>query len=224
MISSPKPDFQITGAYCLGTRNSLTEAPSSGLVGTQRPEVLVLSKIRPHDVREEELRERGLPQQEVAQPQLAAGPDDEVGVGAGELAAGGDAGPQLPGDERLVDVLGPQQVALHLRGELSARPQDVPPPAVADRQHQDHLRVAPRGLVGFPRRAQQRRWPPRRVADEVQPDSLPAELVDVVTDEPLVQLHEEVDLLLRMEFREPPRQAPPIRYRKVKWPADGRRS
>jgi hypothetical protein len=39
----------------------------------------------------------------------------------------------------------------------------------------------------------------------MQPDSLPAELVDVVADKPLVQLHEEVDLRLQNSENRVPR-------------------
>lgn len=61
----------------------------------------MLPEIRPERAGEVELRVGGLPEQEVAGPLYAAGPDDQVG--AGELA--GDGRLEAAAEQRLVDVL-----------------------------------------------------------------------------------------------------------------------
>ena len=64
---------------CLGWLPALAKPAFSSLEVLQRLDVLILIKIRPHGVGEVELAVGGLPEQEVAEPQLAARSDDEVG-------------------------------------------------------------------------------------------------------------------------------------------------
>ena len=125
------------------------ETPVSALEGDQCLEVVGLSEVGPQRVREEELRVRRLPQQEVAQPQLAAGSDEQVRV-IRELGVG-MARLELIGEDSFVDVLRPEQLVVHLLSEVPACLDYVPPPAVADCQCQVELRVAPCGLLGFSR-------------------------------------------------------------------------
>ena len=101
----------------------------SALEVLQRLDVFLLPKIRPHFVTEVELGVGGLPEQEVAEPQLTACSDEQVG--AGELSQ--NVRGEVAGEHRLVDVIRVEQLVLHLAGELPARPHDVPPPAVAGR-------------------------------------------------------------------------------------------
>jgi len=124
------------------------EPPVSALEGDQCLEVVSLSEVGPQRVREEELRVRRLPKQEVAQPQLAAGSDEQVGV-MRELV--GMARLELIGEQRFVDVLRLEQLVVHLLCKVPARLHYVPPPAVADCQCQVELGVIPCGLLGFSR-------------------------------------------------------------------------
>ena len=102
----------------------------SALEVLQRLDVFLLPKIRPHFVTEVELGVGGLPEQEVAEPQLAACSDEQVG--AGELSQNVVRG-EVAGEHLLVDVLRVEPLVLHLAGELPACLHDVPPPAVACR-------------------------------------------------------------------------------------------
>jgi hypothetical protein len=131
----PATNRSSTPSPCSALRFPHAEPPVPALEGHQRFEVVGLPEVGPQRVGEEELRVRRLPQQEVAQPQLAAGPDEQVGV---RILAGG-ARFELVGEQRLVDVLGPELLALHLLRELPARLHDVPSPAVTDCQGQVEL-------------------------------------------------------------------------------------
>src|SRR6185436_18702258 len=57
-----------------------SEAALAAGIFAQRLLELRLAEIRPHHVEEDELRIGALPQQEIGQPLLAGGADDQVGV------------------------------------------------------------------------------------------------------------------------------------------------
>src|SRR5688500_3990416 len=54
--------------------------PSAGVLLERVPEP-VLAEVRPQRVREDELRVRGLPEQEIREPVFTRGADDEIGIG-----------------------------------------------------------------------------------------------------------------------------------------------
>ena len=91
---------------------------------------LVRSEVWPVGVTEVELRVGRLPQQEVGDPALPRGPDDEVGVGHLGVV-------QVSADGLLVDVVGPGPVG----HQLAHRVDDLGPTPVVEGDGQRHGRV-----------------------------------------------------------------------------------
>ena len=71
-----------TTATRIRARKSDTSVPAlAPLIGRDGPVELLLGKVGPQHISKVKFRVGGLPQQEIGQPQLAAGPDNQIGVG-----------------------------------------------------------------------------------------------------------------------------------------------
>src|SRR5262249_48167672 len=84
------------------------------------------AEIRPQGIDEDEFGISRLPEQEIADALLAAGPDEEVGIGS----TGGEQRPRQP---LLIDVLGFQAPGSDLFGELARCLHDVVAAAIGQR-------------------------------------------------------------------------------------------
>src|SRR5512134_458919 len=117
------------------------EAPGPLLEVPDRLVEVLAVEVRPENRREVQLRVRGLPQQEVAEALLAAGADDQVGVGhVGVVQAAADRlGPQL---------LPLQPAGVVVREELLHGVRDLDTAAVIERDRERHAGVALRELLG----------------------------------------------------------------------------
>src|SRR5579884_2183448 len=80
LTSPPAPRGREAGDAMLSTIQA-SEAPIPGLKGRDRLEEMDLLEVRPVDVGEVQLRVGDLPQEEVAEPLLAPGADQEIRVG-----------------------------------------------------------------------------------------------------------------------------------------------
>src|ERR1700757_774415 len=88
----------------------------------------------PQAIEKDQLRIGALPEQEVADALLAAGADQEIGVGD-------VAGQQMPGEHRLVDRRRLKAPPPRLLRDAPRRAGDLGPPAIAQRDRQVQLAV-----------------------------------------------------------------------------------
>jgi len=88
----------------------------------ERLEELRLAEIGPQHVREGELGIGRLPEKEVADAELPAGADDEVGIG-------NPRGVEAGGEDLLRDLLGPDLSLRRIRGQAARRADDLVAPA-----------------------------------------------------------------------------------------------
>src|SRR6185503_8499593 len=112
-----------------------TEASLALLEIGERLEVLTLAEIRPQRVGDVDLGVGELPEEEVADAHLAAGPDEQVRIGD---ALGGE----MVLDRAGVDLVGLELAAPHAARDGARRPRDLLAPAVAHRQDHGHAGVA----------------------------------------------------------------------------------
>src|ERR1700681_906479 len=91
-------------------------------------------EVRPRVVRRPQLGVRGLIEQEVRQPQLAAGAHHEVGIGE-------PGGPQLRGKGVLVDLLGRERARRDVPRQRAARVAQLRARAVVHRDRDEHRAV-----------------------------------------------------------------------------------
>src|SRR6185312_10877761 len=127
------------GRGCARGRRQLSggeaEAPFAAREELERGRQLPLVEVRPQSIGEIELRVGDVPEEEVADPPLTAGADQEVRIRQpAEL--------QRCGEAILVDVGRLQGAAGTLRGEPARTLHDVPASAVADRHLQLQAGVA----------------------------------------------------------------------------------
>ena len=62
------------------TKSYTSKSAAAALIGRDGPVELLLGEVGPQHVCEIKFRIGGLPRQEIGQPQLSAGPDDEIRV------------------------------------------------------------------------------------------------------------------------------------------------
>src|SRR6185437_15841721 len=156
----------------------------------ERGRELRLVEVGPEPITEIELRVGDVPEEEVADPPLAAGADQQVRIRQpAELERGGEA--------LLVDVRRAQGAARALGGELTCGLHDVPASAVAHGHLQLQARIGARALL---RGADLRLQPHREalpVADEAHAHALAVQLRDLAIDGLEEQAHEARHLLRR---------------------------
>ena len=149
-------------------------------------------EVRPEGLRNVELRIGALPEEEVGEPLLPAGPDDELRVR--------DAcGVQVAREQPLRQLL---RLPLPLRavgGEAPGRPQDLVPAAVvqADVCLEAILGQMLRDLVGLIGQGPELRGDGRHVPEEVEPDMVPLHAVHCLQQVLLEKRHDGGDLRLR---------------------------
>src|SRR5439155_1275276 len=90
------------------------EATLALLIESQRLEELALAEIRPERVGDVDLRVGDLPEEEVAEAHLAAGPDEQVGIRDAR-------GAEVAADDGRGDLLGAQLAAAHATGDGTRR-------------------------------------------------------------------------------------------------------
>src|SRR5690606_29326766 len=147
-------------------------------------------EVRPQRGREPQFGVGQLPEQEIADPAVAAGADEQVRwreVGQGDPRA----------DRGLVDLVGPQPPGGHVLGQRTRGGCHVLAPAVAGGNGQGEAAVAagerlgglhPRADVGREAGA---------VANEAHLDPAPVQLLDLAVERGQEQLHQRADLFLR---------------------------
>src|SRR5204863_9179689 len=106
-----------------------------------RPLEMLLAEVGPQRVDEHQLGVGALPQQEIADALLAAGTDQQVGIGH----AGGQ---QLALEQALVDLLRRQLARRHLAGKIAGRLHDLVARAVVDADVDVDAGVAAGALLG----------------------------------------------------------------------------
>ena len=99
--------------------------------GTATLEQVVAAKVGPERRRDPELGVRDLPEQEIADPHLARGADQEVGIAH-------PVGVEIRGEKRLVHLIRVDAARPHVFGEPPGGVADLGPAAVIDRQAEDH--------------------------------------------------------------------------------------
>src|SRR5689334_19944132 len=110
------------------------EATASALEVIDRLVEVFAPEIGPENVGHPELRVRELPEQEIGDAKLAAGADQEIGIGKPVRV-------QHAREELLVDPLRLDPVRARLDQDAADRVHDLRAPAVGERQHQDHAVV-----------------------------------------------------------------------------------
>src|SRR3990172_1326237 len=174
---------------------------------------LAPAEVGPEHRRHEELGVRELPEEEIGDPLLAGGPDQEVGVGAvarEELAAEGALVDLVAGEPAGGDILREEPGRAHELGARTIGDEEIQPELRAERRLPDHA-LHRRGGGG--REALQ-------LAEHAHLHSLPLELVRLPLDVLLQERHQRRNLargplpvLLRegeeREHLEPHSTAPP---------------
>src|SRR5690606_17219084 len=96
-----------------------TVAPLAAMEFSDGIEKVILREVGPQPIHEDELRVGRLPKQKVADSFLAAGADDEVGIGH-------PRGQQITGEQSLVDIVRDQPARLYLGRNAARGKGDLP--------------------------------------------------------------------------------------------------
>src|SRR3954451_11188367 len=160
-------------------RLAATEPPPAlAVLGQRRLEGLA-GEVGPQLVAEDELGVRGLPQQVVRQPPLAAGADDEVGI------------------VHLRCVEQPGEVVLVAAAEPRGRVDDLRAPAVVEGDEQRDALVARGGALGPVHLLHELGRDARAAADEAHPHALVVQLGRLAVDALAEHRHQTADLFRR---------------------------
>src|SRR5262249_31764984 len=124
---------------------------------------------------------------EVADAHLAAGPDEQVGVGH-------PLRPEVLRDGASRDLVGLQLAPLDAPGDRAGGLRDVLAAAVAHREDHGHPRVVARRRDARPQRLADRRREPPQAADREQADLVPHHLAELAGEVLAEQLHQAVHL------------------------------
>src|SRR6185437_4162317 len=106
--------------------NGSAVATFAAVIVAQRLLEIGLAEVGPQRLREDELGIGGLPQQEIADALLAAGADDEVGIGH-------VGGQQVAGEQALIDGFGREPARLHRLGDRARGAGDLGATAIGER-------------------------------------------------------------------------------------------
>src|SRR5258705_6380198 len=148
------------------------------------------AEVRPEHGRDQKLRVRDLPQEEVRDPHLAAGADQEIGVGDVRGVEG--AAHVLLGD-----VLGLQVAGLDLTRQRAERVQQLVPAAVVEGHQHGQPRVVPGLVHHVVDAAANTQGDPARLAEDAEPGVAGHELGELGVDRALEQVHQHRDLIQR---------------------------
>src|SRR5215472_6179229 len=118
----------LTLATSVSATSHLSEPARPALELRDRAVEIRRPEIRPEGRRDEELRVGDLPQEEVGDPHLAAGADQEIGIRD-------VGGVERFTDVLLGDVLGLELTRLHLAGQRPERVEQLVARAVVERHH-----------------------------------------------------------------------------------------
>ncbi len=186
----PRAPWGVRGGHLADRLADATEPPLARLEARDGLVEIVRLEVGPEHVREVELRVREPIEEEVRNPALASGANDEVGVADGEAR------------HPRVEALGRHFVRIdppgaNLLRELARRGRDLLPPSIGERERERHLvAVLARVAERVEHRSNERREA-AEVADRVQADPVVEELL-FLGEEKLAQKHHEgVDLFVR---------------------------
>src|SRR5580704_7976605 len=151
---------------------------------------VLLAEIRPQRVDEHQLGVGTLPQHEIADALLAAGADQQVGVGHAR-------GQQLAFKAILVDAIGRQLAGRDLPGEAADGLQDLGARAIVDADIHVDAAVAARHVLGVENVANDVGREPLAIADDAEPRAVFAQLVELVAQIVAQQAHQVVHFVGR---------------------------
>src|SRR5689334_1014969 len=149
---------------------------------------VLLAEVGPQRVDEHQLGVGTLPEQEIADALLAAGADQQVGIGH----AGGQ---QLALEQVLVDLLRRDLAGRDLPGEAAGRLHDLVARAVVDADIDVDAGVAAGPLLGVADILDDVGRQPRPVADHPEARAVAAELLELVAQIVAQQPHQVADLV-----------------------------
>src|SRR5215831_917464 len=149
-----------------------------------------LAEIGPERVDEHQFRIGRLPQQEIADALLAAGANDEVGIGDVD-------GEEVAREERFVHLLGRDLARLHCGSNVARRARDLGAAAVGERDGQAQAGICCRERLGIVDERDDVARQSRAVTDDAQAHALGMELGDLSADVVAEQTHEVVHLARR---------------------------
>src|SRR5580658_7762111 len=162
-------------------------AAFAAVIVAERVFEVALAEIGPHGAGEDELGVSGLPEQEVADALLAAGADDEIGVGH----VGGE---EMMREEILVDGLGRQRPGLRQLGDGAGGTDDLGAAAIGKRHGQSQPEVVGGQRLGIGDEDDDVLGKARALADDLEPDAIPVQLGDLAAQIMAQQAHQVVDL------------------------------
>src|SRR5215475_8130085 len=139
MIRSSRPRYRSPRAAGASAADAAIASFTPAKLGDRLLQML-LAEVRPQRVDEHQLGIGALPQQEIADPLLAADADQEVRVGHARRG-------QTGFEQRLVDVAGIEPPGLGFLRPGARRGSDLLPSAIAEGDRQVDLGVEPRQLL-----------------------------------------------------------------------------
>ena len=147
-------------------------------------------EIRPVDRQEDEFGIGRLPQQEIRQPLLAGGADDEVGIG--NVRGQQRTGEMLDADGVRVELAGRR-----LRRQSPRRLDDLLPAAIVEGDDERQPAVAARQLLGLVEQRGDVGGEALAAADHPHPHVVGVQFGEIVADEAFQQPHQQRNLLGR---------------------------
>ena len=175
------------------TTGDSTTAPkrrSRAAIVLERRDERRIVEIRPEDRHEHEFGVGGLPEQEVGQPHLPGGPDDQVGIG--------DVRRVEPGREVLLaDRVGIDQALAGLRGQTPRRRDDLLARTVVEGDDQGEADIGARERLRLVEQDADVGGETDALADDPHAHPGGVQLGEVVADEPLQEPHEHRHLVRR---------------------------
>src|SRR5688572_21618454 len=167
-----------------------TEATASLLEVRDRPVEVDGAEVRPQHRRHPQLRVGDLPQQEVGDPHLAAGPDQEVGVRNA-------VGVERAADVALADLLGRDLARPHLPRQRAEGVQELVAAAVVEGHQQREAGVGPRLVHDVVDAAAHRHGHTTAAADHAEAHVALHQLGQLAIDRLLQEPHQRRDLVFR---------------------------
>jgi hypothetical protein len=147
----------------------------------------LLGEIRPQLVDEHQLSICPAPQQEVAEPDLAAGSNDKIRIGRIRR-------PDHPRDHRLIDLVRPQPASGDHPAHLAHRRNQLAAPAIVKGDVQRQTHVVPRRAHRIVDQLEQVLAQPLARADDPDPHAVPVQLRQIPLHEHAQEIEQRIDL------------------------------
>src|SRR5687767_3108329 len=160
-----------------------TEAPFTPLIFVDRLKEMLTPEVRPQHGRDVKFGVGELPEQEVADPLLARGPDQQVGIGQRRRV-------ELARERRFINRIRLQLAACDTLRQLTRSPYDLRARAVADHQVQRQVAAAARVLHDLIDRPARRCREPVQLAEYAHLHTLALQLIALLPRVAPQQPHE----------------------------------